>query len=248
MRKTQSITALTLATLAAAGSVAFTSGCRDTRSTKPPRQFFPDMDDQPKWKNQGGSGFFADGRMMRAPVAETVPFGRVSWVRDAARPEDSWASTWMQTRLDLLRENQGMYTGMTDEGTYVERIPIAIDRALLEHGRKKYEINCSVCHGYLGDGKGTVGVQWSAPVPSYHDPKYKDAKLETGRDGYLFFVIMNGVRTMPAYGHALTEHDAWSVVAYIRAIQASRPGATGAAQPATQPTQQTAATPAGGEP
>ena len=68
------------------------------------------------------------------------------------------------------------------------------------------------------------------------------------RDGYLFFVMMNGVRTMPAYGHTLTERDAWSVVAYIRALQASRTGATGAAQPAAQPTQQTAAIPAGGEP
>jgi mono/diheme cytochrome c family protein len=246
MPKTTPITALTLTALAAVSSVAFVSGCRDTRSSKPPREFFPDMDHQPRWQNQGRSEFFADGRILRAPVENAVPFGRVAWVRDSSRPEDAWSAKWMQYRTDLLRADQSLYTGMSGEGTYVERIPIPVNLATLELGRKHYEINCAVCHGYLGDGKGTVGAQWSAPVPSYHDPKYKDAKLETGRDGYLFFVVMNGVRTMPAYGHTLTERDAWAVVAYLRALQATRDGATGAAEPSNPI--QTAATPAGGEP
>lgn len=200
------------------------SGCREDRSSKPPRQFFPDMDDQPKWKNQSKSDFFADGRVLRPAVDHAVPFGRVAWVRDDAKATESWSSHWMQQRRDLLREDAAMYTGMNADGTYVERIPLAVDKAMLELGRKKYEINCAVCHGYSGDGKGTVGVQWSAPVPSYHDPKYTDPSLETARDGYMFFIIRNGVRTMPAYGHTLNERDAWAVVSYVRALQATRAG------------------------
>jgi mono/diheme cytochrome c family protein len=84
-------------------------------------------------------------------------------------------------------------------------------------------------------------------VPSYHDPKYKDSKVETGRDGYFFSIIRNGVRTMPAYGHALTERDAWSVVAYVRALQAAAEGTLGDV-PADKRDQVQLSQPAAGQP
>ncbi len=251
MNKTNPIRAAFTIALAGVACVAILPGCRDDRSTKPPRQFFPDMDDQPKWRNQSKSEFFADGRTMRPLVEGTVPFGRVTWVRDDAQAADAWATKWMQSRRDLLREDEATFTGMNADGSYIEKIPVPVNRAMLEHGRQKFEINCSVCHGYQGDGKGTVGVQWGAPVPSYHDVKYKDRKLETARDGYLFFVAMNGVRTMPAYGHTLTERDAWSVVAYIRALQATHEGTINdvpqSARPEVEKALEAAAQPAGGQ-
>ena len=50
-------TILILAGLALAGGLL--SGCRGDRSDKPPRQFFPDLDDSPKFKPQTKSEFFA---------------------------------------------------------------------------------------------------------------------------------------------------------------------------------------------
>lgn len=205
--------------VACLSAVAGLAGCRGDREDAPPRQFFPDMDDQPKWREQSKSGFYADGRTMRRPVEGTVPFGRVAW-----QSESEWAESWMNERNQMLGDDEIVKTGVDAEGTYVANIPVAVTAEMISLGKQQYDINCSVCHGYDGDGKGMVGLQWSIPVPGYHETKYKDRAEETGRDGYLFHVIRNGVRTMPAYAHTLSVSEAWAVVAYVRVLQETREG------------------------
>ncbi len=254
MKKTRFST-LAMATLGAACVIALPA-CRGDRSDKRPRQFFPDMDDSPKWKNQEGSEFFADGRQMRPPPANTVAFGRVAFVS-----EEPWAAPFMTQRTDLLKEDGAFYLGYTErtkvkaaDGTksekfaYVERIPVPVTEALIARGAERFNIYCVVCHGYAGDGKGMVGQRWSAPVPSWHDPKYSDPREPDGKgtDGFLFVTARNGVpgadgfplpddpaetarakreaMKMPGYAHALNERDAWAVVAYIRVLQESHRG------------------------
>jgi len=217
-----------LARALAAGTIGLSvvsgmTGCRGDRSDKPPRQFFPDMDDQMKWKSQGQSEFYADGRTMRQPVAGTVAFGRASVVSD-----EPWAASLMTQRSDLLRHDDAYYKGVGSDGAYLVRMPEAPTRAMIERGMERFNIYCSACHGYEGDGKGTVGVRWSYAPATFHDPKYRDATQNTGRDGYLFHVARQGViggdgkQKMPGYAHAISEHDAWAIVAYIRALQESR--------------------------
>ena len=209
------------------------AGCRGERSDKPPRQFFPDMDDQMKWKPQSGSEFYADGRTMRQPVAGTVAFGRTSLIS-----EEAWAGTFTEQRSDLLRDDSGFYRGVAEDGSYLVRMPAEVTRGMLERGMERFNIYCSACHGYEGDGKGTVGLRWSYAPATFHDPKYRDTAVNTGRDGYLFHVARNGViggdgkQKMPGYGHALDERDAWAVVAYIRALQTARLASIDAVPPA----------------
>lgn len=181
------------------------AGCRGDRSDKAPRQFFPDMDDSPKWKNQEGSEFFADGRMMRPPPANTVAFGRFAFVSD-----EPWASDFMTQRDDLLREDDALYQGYTERGVvkaadgteterlaYVNSIPnsITVDEALIARGQERFSIYCAACHGIAGDGKGMVGTRWSAAVPSFHDPKYSTPGEPDGKntDGFLFVTARLGV-------------------------------------------------------
>lgn len=215
-------------------------GCRGERSDKPPRQFFPDLDDQPKYKAQSASTFFADGRAMREPVRGTVPFG--------SRPYTiAFEGKDFSDRDGFLKADRRVYEGkepvldadgsiVMEPGTstprevYVERIPVTVDAELLALGEKKYNIYCIVCHSQTGDGKGTVGTRWSYPLPSFHDPKYYRGG-EKGQDGYLFHVIRYGVPNegenapyplkMPAYATKVSEREAWAIVAYLRAIQAA---------------------------
>ncbi len=235
--------AIALAAIAGAGLVA---GCRGDRSDKSPRQFFPDMDDSPKWKPQTPSPMYADGRAMRQPPAGVVAFGRVDFVSDAP-----WAADFTTQRADLLREDDALYRGVVGRSAdglrniYATRIPIPVNRALLERGQERFNIYCAVCHGYTGEGAqpdsaqtpggsgAFVGRRWGAPVPTYHDPKYSDPNEPDGKgtDGFLFYTAMHGVvdpatgaQRMPSYAHALSERDAWAVVAYIRALQASQRG------------------------
>lgn len=218
------------AALLAALGLAALSGCRGDREDAPPRQFFPDMDDAPKWKPQSRSDFFADGRTMRQPVPGAVPYGRVAFVS-----QDEWAQPWMTQRQELLRDDRAVVTGTNADGSYVARIPIAVTPELITAGAQNFNIYCAACHGYEGDGQGMVGRQWAAPVPSYHSPQYSDPNVETGRDGYIFHVARNGVRTMPGYAHAVSEREAWGVVAYIRVLQQSRRGTISDIPEAQQP-------------
>lgn len=233
------------ATLLLAAAAAALPGCRGERSDEPPRQFLPDMDDQQKFKPQSETMFFADGRSMRPAVNGTVAFGRSA--NPAAPGRDL-----------LLEADRGFATGTSGDGKYLDYIPeSAIARfgdvqkdkqaaltAMMLRGQERFNIYCAACHGYTGEGAvpitqdnpsgagGMVGRRWASAPPSYHDPKYSDRAVDTGRDGYLFHVVREGVYDvdattkerkyrMPAYGHAVNPTDAWAIVSYMRAIQAS---------------------------
>ncbi|MFG0326035.1 MAG: c-type cytochrome [Phycisphaerales bacterium JB037] len=248
---------LALALAGAAVSLSSLAGCRGDRSDKPPRQFLPDMDDQPRWNPQSESEFFVDKRTMRQPPEGTVASMRIAY--DPALAEDSeWGDQLRQQREDLLAADTGTYYGVADginpdtayqiqeASAFIDSIPVAVDAQLLERGRERFDIYCSACHGYAGEGGGVidgkpyggmVGQRWSYAVPSFHDAKYKDDSARTGRDGYLFYVARHGVQDpppdgsppgtkpgyrMPPYAHALSTRDTWAIVAYIRALQTAR--------------------------
>lgn len=210
------------------------SGCRGDREDAPPREFFPDLDTQLKWQPQGQSEMFADGRMMRPVVAGTVPFGR-----NPAVNTDAWAADWNKARDDFMNndplETEGV-SGRDAKGDpiYTPLIPasITVDAALLKRGQERFNIYCTACHGYTGDGKGTVAAFYSPAPANFHLPQFKDGKSLQSLDGYVFHTIRygkpktdgSGGFTMPGYAHAVSTHDAWAIVAYVRALQASREG------------------------
>ena len=227
---------LLAAAILAVPAVSALSGCRGERTDKPPRQLFPDMDDQPRFKPQRGTEFFADGRTQRPSVPGTIAYGRTPIdVTDAAVAETSWAQSYSQERARLVKNDIGVYYGSTGTDAaadtpeaWLDTIPIPVTRELIELGQKNFNIYCATCHGYEGDGQGLVGVRWSVPVANFYDEKYRDQSQFTGRDGYLFHIARNGlydpngVLRMPGYKHALDERESWGVVAYIRTLQAAR--------------------------
>jgi mono/diheme cytochrome c family protein len=244
------MTTLAFAGVLALAAVGPLAGCRGERSAKRPRQFIPDMDDSPKWKPQVKSAFFEDSRTLRPTVPGTVAFGASERV-DHGRDE-------------FLKADDAFYTGVasTDAAgnpTFLATIPVAsfdgwpapaqneaaadlttrretFMASLIERGHQRFNIYCSVCHGYDADGQGMVGQRWMTPVANLHDPKYMDAAQFQGQDGYIFNVIRHGVpfpntkneaMRMPAYGHSINEADAWAIVAYVRTLQATRTGIDG---------------------
>lgn len=207
-------------------------GCRGERSDKPPRQFLPDMDDQERFKPQHETEFFADGRAQRPSVPGTVGYGRAPIDHQVAL-EEGWGEEFVVQRARLLRDDQSLYSGTTDAppdqaAHYIPDIPVEVTMDLIRLGQENFDIYCAVCHGYEGDGTGTVGDRYAVRPANFHDPKYTNKDDILGRDGYIYHVARNGLydpagtMRMPGYGHALDEHEAWAVVAYIRTLQASR--------------------------
>ncbi len=205
------------------------AACRGERSDAPPRQFFPGMDDQQRWDPQEETDFYADHRTAREPVAGTVAYG---W----------WASADDASRSDFLAEDDRVYRGVDGQGGYLPRAPIAelLDgdvtpdavAQLIERGRQRFDIYCSVCHGKTGAGDGMVGSRWSAPLPSFHAEQYYPGG-EKGQDGYIFHTIRNGLPNtpgqlpalkMPSYAERVNVHDAWAIVLYVRSLQRAHTG------------------------
>jgi mono/diheme cytochrome c family protein len=201
------------------------AGCRGDRSDHPPRQFFPDMEDTPRWNPQAASHFFPDGRTMRPPVEGTVAHSRWAYHEAAVVSEPFNAQ-----REDLLREDDAFYRGKGQDGLDVAQIPIPVTADLILRGQERFNIYCAACHGYKGDGMGMVGVRWTTPVPSFHDARFQDPQDEVALDGRIFHVAMDGIVrpdgtiAMPSYGHALSARDGWAVVAYIRVLQEAHQG------------------------
>jgi mono/diheme cytochrome c family protein len=145
---------------------------------------------QPRVQNYRESDFYRDGLAMREPPAGTVPRQRVVG-------------------------SPGTSTGKNGD-QYLTQIPLKVDEALLELGRKRYDITCGTCHGPLGDGDSIVGRQMALrPPPSLM--LYKERPV-----GYLFEVATNGFGLMASYAAELPVRERWGVVAYIRALQISQ--------------------------
>lgn len=94
--------------------------------------------------------------------------------------------------------------------------PPPVTLALLERGKQRFDINCSPCHGRLGDGNGMI-VQRGFPRP----PSYYIERLRQAPDQHFYDVITHGYGVMFPYADRVEPQDRWSITAYIRALQAS---------------------------
>jgi mono/diheme cytochrome c family protein len=149
---------------------------------------------QPRVESYGMSDFYDDQLAMREPPAGTVPRERVV----------------MNPGL-----TSGKITGPTGD-VFLAHIPIKVDKALLDLGRKRYDITCGTCHGPAGDGDSIVARQMALrPPPSLH--------LYTARPpGYIYEVILHGFGLMASYAGEMDVRERWAVVAYIKALQLSQ--------------------------
>ncbi len=98
-----------------------------------------------------------------------------------------------------------------------EKPPMTL--ALVQRGRERFNIFCSECHGYGGDGNGMV-VRRGFPQP----PSFHQARLVNAPDEHFVDVITNGHGVMYSYADRIPPQDRWAIAAYIRALQ-KLPGA-----------------------
>lgn len=108
-------------------------------------------------------------------------------------------------------------TGAKD-GAWLERIPVPVDRPMIEHGRRDFDRYCAACHGILGDGQSVVADKMALRRPK----NLTDADAREYPPGRVFQAIRQGYGLMPSYAVQISERDAWGVVAYVRALQIAR--------------------------
>ncbi len=112
--------------------------------------------------------------------------------------------------------DEHFYTGKID-GEFVTEFPYPVDRAMIRRGQDRFNIFCSPCHGYVGNGLGMVQRHGLTPPANYHTDRLREAEV-----GYIFDVITNGYRNMYPYGPKIPPEDRWAIIAYVRALQRSQ--------------------------
>jgi mono/diheme cytochrome c family protein len=150
-----------------------------------------DMQDQPKYRPQRPSQFFADGRSERQPVEGTVARGDI---------EDDTA----------------FYDGKDAAGKDITEFPIAVNKEVIVRGQQRFDIYCAPCHGRIGNGLGMIVRRGFKQPPSYHIDRLRNAPV-----GHFYDVISNGYGAMLNYAAQVQPRDRWAIVAYIRALQYS---------------------------
>lgn len=203
----------TLGFLLVAIALAIVAGPRGQKTSTRPLELFNDMDRQSKVKYQKPSEFFPDGHAARLPVEGTVPMGlNQPLAANATAILDDHQYTSGDSYLDTGKFDNVWGNGIP-EG-------VEITPAFLEMGKERYEINCKICHGALGDGQGmTTRYGFANIVPSFHEERLRQMP-----DGEIYNAITHGKGQMFGYGANLTIQQRWAVVAYVRALQRTRTG------------------------
>jgi mono/diheme cytochrome c family protein len=81
--------------------------------------------------------------------------------------------------------------------------------------KNRYTIDCAMCHGANGDGKGDPGIisDMSLTMMDFTNPD----TLKNKTDGELFYIIKNGQGKMPAEDRAKPD-EIWNLVVYLRSF------------------------------
>ncbi|MCP3962778.1 MAG: cytochrome c [bacterium] len=165
-----------------------------------------DMHDQPKLQPLEASSFFDNGMASRPIPEGTIPQG-------------------------FLREDTHWWQGKDADGNLVDSLPAELEltRELLERGRDRYEIYCSVCHDSTGGGRGMIVRRGFKQPPPLYEQRLKDMPA-----GYFFDVMTAGFGLMSSYANQIPVADRWAIVAYVRALQLSQNSALNELPPEAQ--------------
>lgn len=89
-------------------------------------------------------------------------------------------------------------------------------------GKKRWNLDCAMCHGDTGDGKGDLAKDMGFKLKDFSDP----AALKDRTDGELFYIIKAGHGDMPPEGDRVKTDDLWDLVNYLRSLAKKTPPET----------------------
>lgn len=92
--------------------------------------------------------------------------------------------------------------------------PVKASPESLTRAKKWWTLDCAMCHGKEGDGKGETAKDMKLTMMNFTDP----ATLKDRTDGEIFYIITKGHNDMPAEGPRVKEEEAWDLVNYVRSF------------------------------
>ncbi len=90
------------------------------------------------------------------------------------------------------------------------RNPIEVTQQALTEGKRLYQNHCQNCHGLTGKGDGPTGAISKPPDLA--------AAINHMPDGFFYWRVAKGARTMPGFDAILPEREIWLTISYVRTL------------------------------
>jgi mono/diheme cytochrome c family protein len=97
--------------------------------------------------------------------------------------------------------------------------PVRSSPESLARAKKWWDMDCTMCHGKEGNGKGDLAAEMKLKVADFTDPK----TLKDRTDGEIFYIIKNGHQDMPPEGERVKPEENWDLVNYVRSLAKPKP-------------------------
>lgn len=85
----------------------------------------------------------------------------------------------------------------------------------LARAKSRFDVDCGLCHGVAGDGKGDVVADLKLPMKDW---TASPSALDGMKDGEIFYIIKNGNGKMPPEAGRAKDEDLWTLVIYVRSL------------------------------
>jgi mono/diheme cytochrome c family protein len=92
--------------------------------------------------------------------------------------------------------------------------PVKSSPESLARAKKWWDMDCTMCHGKEGNGKGDLAAEMKLKVADFTDPE----TLKDRTDGEIFYIIKNGHQDMPPEGERVKPEENWDLVNYVRSL------------------------------
>ena len=89
----------------------------------------------------------------------------------------------------------------------------------IARAKKWWTIDCAMCHGADGNGKGDTAKEMKLTIVDFTDP----STLRDRTDGEIFYIIKNGHQDMPPEGQRIKPEENWDLVNYVRSLAKQKP-------------------------
>ena len=174
---------------------AVISSCSDKRSTG--WEYAPNMYIPKAYNPDQPNPNFKNGQTAQIPPEGTSPVG-----------------------FDKLGEYPNTLEGYQAASQSLSN-PLPVTIPTLQEGKSLYVNMCSHCHGYQGQGDGSIVKLGKFPGP----PSYSTGNSSRGgamkdlTDGKIFHTITYGVNLMGPHKSQLSPDERWKVVMYVHELQ-----------------------------
>ena len=92
--------------------------------------------------------------------------------------------------------------------------PVTPTAESMSHAKMMYGIDCAMCHGANGDGKGDLVADMQLTMKDLTNPD----TLKGMSDGEIFYIIKNGKGKMPSEGDRVKDPALWNMVILVRSF------------------------------